>query len=224
MAIKTGLFLALGLACTGGWAQDARQPLERQPSYTGYPASSGPATPAPLSTVPEPSLNATGSSSGINSPGAHPVPSHSGGPDLNVQPREAQIMPGTPVKPLSPPAPMTRVEPVTDNGVTYLCGGIGLDESERLKREARNYDLMLTFVARDGSYLADVNIDISDARGQSLLKLRCDAPMMLIELPKSGTYHVRAETGGHMLTRTVQVGTSQQGKALTLTWPIQAKH
>jgi hypothetical protein len=114
---------------------------------------------------------------------------------------------------------MTRVEPITENGITFLCGGVGLDEADRMKHEARNYDLVLTFAAGNGSYLADINVDVADARGQSLLKTTCDAPMMLMNLPKSGNYRIRAESGGHSLTRVVRVRDMQKGKAVTMVWP-----
>jgi hypothetical protein len=114
---------------------------------------------------------------------------------------------------------MTGVDPISQNGITFLCGGIGLDETDRMKREARNYDLVLTFAARNGSYLADINVDIEDARGQSLLTTTCEGPMMLVDLPKNGNYRIRAETGGHALTRTVQVRNTQPGKAVNMIWP-----
>ena len=51
---------------------------------------------------------------------------------------------------LPPPAPMSRLEPQTVNGVTYLCGGVGADEAKFMKRSAREYDMMLTFATKRG--------------------------------------------------------------------------
>lgn len=200
MEMRAVLFIMLGAALACARAQlPGQAPAELQPEYPGYSASSSPVAPVPPPTVRE-------------IPAAPSVfPGTASG-------RPSAIMP---TKPVAPPALMTGVEPIRENGITFLCGGIGLDEADRMKREARNYDLMLTFAARDGSYLADINVDVADARGQSLLKTTCGAPMLLVNLPKSGSYRVHAETGGHTLTRTVQVRDMQQGKAVTMIWPSQ---
>lgn len=116
----------------------------------------------------------------------------------------------------APPVP----QPKTENDVTYLCGGVGLDEAQMMKSEARNYDLMLTFAARDGSYLADVNVDIADARGALVLKTTCDGPILLVDLPKSGNYRIRSETAGHVVSRTAYVQNKKgAAKSLALVWP-----
>jgi hypothetical protein len=115
------------------------------------------------------------------------------------------------------PAP---VQPKTENGINYLCGGIGLDESDYMKSEARKHGLLMTFAARDGSYLANVHVDIADNRGKSVLAVDCDAPMLLVDLPRAGNYKIKAETAGTTLTRNASV----QGKAggrVVFVWPVQ---
>ena len=123
-----------------------------------------------------------------------------------------------------PPAPesVTAMAPQTENGVTYLCGGVGTTESAQIKSEARDYDMMLTFATKGGNYLADVNVNIADAHGNPILKTTCGAPIMLIDFPKSGTYHVRAETGGYTLNKTARVSTKGRShSALVMLWPQQ---
>lgn len=119
-----------------------------------------------------------------------------------------------------PMSPAARLKPKTENGVTYLCGGVGREEVSYLKREARKHDLALTFATRKGEYLADVNVEIQTANGQPVLQTTCDGPMMLVDLPKSGTYRVRADAGGYKLNQTVSV---QHGKGVpivaVLNWP-----
>ena len=121
---------------------------------------------------------------------------------------------------VGPAATLPQPEVKTENGVAYLCGGVGLDESENMKRQARNYDLMLTFAARDGSYLADANVDIADARGRSVLTTTCGAPILLVNLPKSGSYRIRSEISGHAQTRSVSVSTKKgSAKSVVMVWP-----
>lgn len=125
----------------------------------------------------------------------------------------------------APPSPAVRFKPQIQGDVTYLCGGIGAEEASYMKSEARGYDLMLTFAAQDGSYLADVNVDIRDAQGEPILQTKCDSPLLLVELPKSGAYRIRAETAGYVLNQTVQVAAkTKRGArlaAVVLTWPQQ---
>lgn len=122
-----------------------------------------------------------------------------------------------------PPSPIARLKPTTHEGVTYMCGGVGEEESDYMKQEAKDYDLMLTFATRKGAYLADVDVDISDAKGNSVLQLACDSPILLVDLPKGGTYKVRAETAGYTLNKAVKVaGGRKQSQHLAssiLSWP-----
>lgn len=121
------------------------------------------------------------------------------------------------------PPPMAGLKPVVQGDVTYLCGGIGADETAQMKQEAKGYDLMLTFAARNGAYLADVNVDIADARGNSVLQATCDAPIMLVDLPRSGNYRVSADAAGYTLRQTVKVSASKKNRSnvasASLVWP-----
>jgi len=156
---------------------------------------------------PAPAAESSGASSSAPSGASGPMRSDAG----------AELQP--------PPSPIARLKPVTQDDITYLCGGIGEEESNYMKQEAKDYDLMLTFATRRGAYLADVDVDISDAGGNSVLELACDSPILLVDLPKGGTYKVRAEAAGYTLNKTVRVsgGRKQSQKLATsiLSWPQQ---
>ena len=55
---------------------------------------------------------------------------------------------------LSPAAmaqtPEAPVQPKTENGLRYLCGGVGQDESEYMKSQARSHGLLMT--SKKGDY------------------------------------------------------------------------
>jgi len=126
----------------------------------------------------------------------------------------------------SPPSsPVVRLKPQMQGDVTYLCGGVGAEEASYMKNEARGYDLMLTFAAQDGSYLADVNVDIRDAKGEPVLQTKCDSPLLLVDLPRSGIYRIRAETAGYALNRIAKVTAKEKRGAqlasIVLAWPQQ---
>lgn len=116
---------------------------------------------------------------------------------------------------------MVQIDAKTENGITYVCGGVGLEESTAMKEAASDYDLMLTFAASNGAYLADVNVDIADARGQSRLQTSCNAPIMLVDFEDAGKYRVRAEANGHTLTRSAQVSNSGRVRTVAMAWPIK---
>ena len=124
-----------------------------------------------------------------------------------------------------PAATLARPKPQVQGDVTYLCGGVGEEEAAYMKSEARGYDMMLTFATRDGSYLANVNVDVRDAKGKPVLQTKCDAPIMLLDVPRSGTYRIRADAAGHTLNRTAKVTAKQKSGArlasVVLTWPQQ---
>lgn len=124
-----------------------------------------------------------------------------------------------------PPSLASRLKPETQGDVTYLCGGVGEEEIAYMKQEAKKYDLMLTFAARNGAYLADVDVDIADARGNPVLQANCDSPIMLVDLPKAGSYRVHADASGYTLDRRVKVAAGKKtGKHLAsavMVWPQQ---
>jgi hypothetical protein len=116
--------------------------------------------------------------------------------------------------------PEAPVQPQTERGVQYLCGGVGQDESEYMKTQARSHGLLMTFATRDGSYLAKVHIDIADRKGAHLLAVDCDAPMLLVDLPPANGYRILAQTGGVSLHRTASVKSGGNNRAVFV-WPSQ---
>jgi hypothetical protein len=191
-----------------GLATPAFALAQALPSATTTPADSA----NPIAPADEPAA-------GITSQGI-PTPSRelsSGGANATIS--EAGIDTAT------LPLPTDRLKPVVTNDITYLCGGIGEEETSFMKQEAKGYDLMLTFVARDGAYLADVNVTISDPQGTPVLQARCDSPMLLVDLPKSGNYRVTADAAGYSLQRQVKVNVTRKGSRhlsrAVLVWPQQ---
>ena len=128
----------------------------------------------------------------------------------------------TPSQPDRPDVIQVRtIEPQTENGITYACGGVGSNEAAAMKQAASDYDLMVTFAASNGAYLADVNVDLADARGNSILSTTCGGPIMLVDFPEAGKYRVRAETGGRTLTRTAQVSNRGKARNVAMLWPVK---
>ena len=108
----------------------------------------------------------------------------------------------------------------TQNGVTYLSGGIGSDQVTAMNAAAKDYALMLTCsVQGTGAYLADVKVTITDKAGTVVLETVTDGPILLARL-SPGQYRVSADSNGAVVEKTVQIGASQPVK-LNLHWPAQ---
>jgi hypothetical protein len=102
---------------------------------------------------------------------------------------------------------------------SYVCGGVGLDEQQEMKNAARGHDLMLTFATSTGAYVADVNVDIRNSRGDAVLNVQCGGPIMLVDLPAAGSYRITAEVAGVARQRTVKVARAGHLAAAVFVWP-----
>lgn len=91
--------------------------------------------------------------------------------------------------------------------VTYLSGGVGLDESQAIKDSMHNYRLVLEFAGTTtygNKYLAGVPVKITDAHGETLLDTSANGPFMLVTLPP-GRYTISASYNNRTEQRSVRV-------------------
>ena len=113
-------------------------------------------------------------------------------------------------------------QPKTEDGVTWLSGGIGESQAKAFREEARHYPLTLEFVlkpARKGAraeYTAEVPVTIRDAHGKVVLSAESQGPFMLLKLPK-GRYTVVAEHKDRKLERHIVVGPAHH--SVVFEWP-----
>ena len=69
------------------------------------------------------------------------------------------------------------VETIT--ATTYVNGGIGEGEQAAMRRIAKEFPLRITFSAeKDGEFVADVPIVITDARGNPVFELSKAGPLL----------------------------------------------
>ena len=89
--------------------------------------------------------------------------------------------------------------------ISYKEGGIGLDESQAMFNEAPRWTLMLIFseLQRDSllegpqrhptaAWVADVQVRITNERGEEFLNQTIEGPLVLINLP-TGEYLIEAQ-------------------------------
>ena len=105
---------------------------------------------------------------------------------------------------LTVPAFATENAPAPGD-VPYLSGGIGSDERDTLKAEAKNYNLRLNFAEKGGGhFLSDVKVDIATSAGKPVLSATAAGPWFFARLP-AGRYKVTASSEGKAQNRTVNV-------------------
>jgi hypothetical protein len=113
------------------------------------------------------------------------------------------------------------LEVQTQNGIDYVAGGIGKEQAEAMKVASEDYDLMLTFATDGGRYLADIDLQIEDMNGNTLLNTVSKGPLFLANLPK-GRYKITASAQGTRHTRIVGIGGERPAKAV-FQWSGYAK-
>lgn len=106
----------------------------------------------------------------------------------------------------------------TENGITYMSGGVGKPEAKAMEEEARHYPLSMVFsAAKNNEFLAAVQVTIKNRTGKEVLSTVSDGPILLVKLP-AGKYTVAAEAHGKTLHRTVQVS-AKGDRQLSFHWP-----
>jgi hypothetical protein len=99
----------------------------------------------------------------------------------------------------------TVLQPRTEGGITYISGGIGMDERDALKKVEGDYNLRLLFAAQgSGEFVADVKVTILDAQGKSILEAVSAGPRFFAKLAP-GSYRIIAENNGTPIRRTVRI-------------------
>jgi hypothetical protein len=93
----------------------------------------------------------------------------------------------------------------TTTGISYVTGGIGVGEQERLNELTSGYNLKLVFTLEEGNYLADVNVAVKDSRGRTSVQDVADGPFFFAKMP-AGQYTVAATYDGKTVTRKVNLG------------------
>lgn len=104
----------------------------------------------------------------------------------------------------------------------FVCGGVGVDESQRMKAQASGHDLMLTFATSSGAYLADVAVKIEGPAGATVVDATCGGPIMLVDLPGPGTYRVTAIASGVTRQSSISVTHAKRPATATFTWPASS--
>ena len=117
---------------------------------------------------------------------------------------------------LTSTAALAAPTPKQQNGITYINGGVGQEEQAAMQALRADYNLQLTFATKQsGAYRSDVQLDIMDTKGNTLVSAANTGPMFFAKLPP-GTYRVSAAAEGKTFKRTVKIGNAP--KEMVLHW------
>jgi len=112
-----------------------------------------------------------------------------------------------------PGARAANLQSLIDAHIAYVNGGIGTDEADELRTEARNYPLELMFsrrgVGERAEFVADVHLQIQDGAGRVIIDRASQGPIFLARLP-DGQYTISAEFQGRTQTRRVALGSGRR--------------
>ncbi|MFT4065959.1 carboxypeptidase regulatory-like domain-containing protein [Paraburkholderia sp.] len=108
-----------------------------------------------------------------------------------------------------------------EGDVTFLTGGIGLDQSTAIRKAMPQYPLTLEFAGKatgGNEYLANIPVQLSDTHGHTVLTTTARGPFLLASLPH-GRYSVTATYDGKTKRRAIDIAPSSHVHELFL-WPM----
>jgi hypothetical protein len=113
-------------------------------------------------------------------------------------------------------AESTALQPQVQGDITFVSGGVGLDEVDAMRALKPNYNLHLLFAVKSGEYLNDIEVAIFDKKGNVYLQTRSLGPFMFVNL-KPGSYYVKAQLDGRVIPKKVTI-TDHKATSLSFIW------
>lgn len=107
------------------------------------------------------------------------------------------------------------------NGVDYLSGGVGIDESRAIHEAASDWPLKITMAEMSNGravWISDAEVRIRDARSRPVLEFRSDGPLALVRLIP-GRYTVEARFNGISQKRDVIIVSGAPQKIM-IVWKL----
>ncbi len=107
------------------------------------------------------------------------------------------------------PIDMSAVQlvPQQQNGITYLSGGIGIDETQAIQ-QTKGYNLHLTFSAGPSNeYIPNVDVQVKTLKGDTVLSMNQVGPIAYVKLP-ANKYLIVSSRDGQEKRQTIAVNGS----------------
>ena len=92
--------------------------------------------------------------------------------------------------------------PVAEQPIQMTSGGVGEKGMDDITAVQQHYSLKLVFAKTNGEYQADVGVQISDHKGNTVVNTTAKGPVLLVNLAP-GVYTVSASLEGETKTKRV---------------------
>jgi hypothetical protein len=163
------------------------------PAYPAPPPNYPPPAYAPPPPPPEPGVM-------LPAPGTtRVIPPQ---PPYTPQQAMPPVMPQVQNQPQPPAGPALQAQQQGD--ITFVSGGAGTEDRDALRQVETQYNLRLLFAARNGDYLADVAVTLSNARG-TVLDTIAEGPIFYARVPP-GRYRLTVSNQGQSQSRDISIG------------------
>src|SRR5690606_10493406 len=90
------------------------------------------------------------------------------------------------------------------DGISYVTGGFGVDESTALKNAIADYSVGMVFSEQRGAYAGDVQVELEGTGAAPSASITSKGPYLLMNLP-DGSYKATATWNGKPITKSFTV-------------------
>jgi hypothetical protein len=105
------------------------------------------------------------------------------------------------------------------SGVSYVTGGVGLEEIDRLRGMEKDFNLKVVFADSTGAYLSAIPVRITDRGGRVVLESTTEGPVLMVRLAP-GRHQVEATFAGQSKRQQITVGANKLSR-VDFRWPAQ---
>ncbi len=85
------------------------------------------------------------------------------------------------------------------------------NERDELNALSHQFNLRLLFAVQAGNYLADVRVNIINARGETVFSAKSEGPWFFVQLPP-GAYTVDVDAMGRTQGQSVRINSGRQSR------------
>lgn len=90
--------------------------------------------------------------------------------------------------------------------IPWLSGGIGDEARDEMRKVQGEYNVLIVFSRRQGSYMANIPFAVSAAKEREILSGISEGPLLYLRLP-AGSYRVSAKIDGAWQSQNARAGT-----------------
>ncbi len=106
----------------------------------------------------------------------------------------------------------------TNHGISYMTGGITIDERQEMLSRRNEFSLFLKVIARSGKYLGDVTVTITNAKGEVVFEGVTDGPWLLVNLME-GSYTIKGVNEGVGQSQKLALGKNAK-RNVSMLWNV----